>query len=158
MKCPSCQEEYKKLSTHWSKSDCSYPDFTQKEMDILTGILMGDGTICDKNDSKRNPRFRLTITNRDYLEDIKNKLNSLLVKDIRVHRTAEQISKQDMSYNKSFSNSSNPNDYKTQYHIQTISHPKLSKFSKWYNTGEKKFPKMDINSTILKHWYVCDGS
>lgn len=155
MKCNDCGEEYKKITTHWSKSDCSHPEI--KNQELLTGLIMGDATIDDKFDETRNPRLRLTMTNKEYLESLYKKAPYLWTKKPSIHRTSEELASN--KHKDSFTESNNPANFKTQYKIQTISHPDLEKYEKWYSTGKKVFPEdLELTPTILKHWYVCDGS
>jgi hypothetical protein len=116
---------------------------------------MGDGTIDDKFDEKRNPRFRLAITNKDYIEFVYSELSNLCTRQPYIHRTAEQLSK-----NKNpLTDSTDPSNFSTQYKIQTISHPHLENYEDWYKGGKKLFPKdLKLTPTVLKHWYCCDGS
>jgi len=155
MECHDCGDEYNKVSAHWALGDCEYPSFTDKQIEILTGVLMGDGSIGEKFDNKRNPRFRIGNTNLEYLNYLYDKLQPLCTREPVKRRTPEQLA-ESLS---GFSNTSDPADYKAQYSLQTFSHPKLSRFEDWYSTGEKVFPEsIELTPTVLKHWFVCDGS
>lgn len=155
MRCKRCGNRYEKITTHWSKSKCNHPEIQHHE--LLQGLLMGDATVDDKFDERRNPRLRLAMTNKDYLDYLYNKMEYLFTREPYVHRTSEELAKN--VHENSFTNSKNPQDFKTQYKIQTISHPEIERYEKWYSTGEKVFPEdIELTPTTLKHWYVCDGS
>ena len=50
-------------------------------------------------------------------------------------------------------------DYKTVYRWMSMAHPEITKFSEWYSTGEKVWPKdIELTPTVLKHWYCGDGT
>lgn len=155
MECYSCGNEYDRIAAHWSRGSCSHPSFTEKQKNVIKGILMGDGTIDDKFDDRRNPRFKLYITNLEYAKYVYDVFENLATQEPYIHMTSEELAET----RNELSSSTNPNDYKTQYKLQTISHPELDEFQQWYSTGEKVFPKqLELNPIILKHWYVCDGS
>lgn len=155
MKCHSCGDTFEKIVTHWARSSCNHPSISDEHMEILIGVLMGDGTIYDKFDDNRNPRFRVYMTNREYLEYLSRELNTLTTSNPQIHRTSQELAD---SYSE-FSESNNPDDYKEQYRLQTISHPSLRQLEKWYQSGEKVYPEdLYLSETILKNWYVCDGS
>jgi hypothetical protein len=116
---------------------------------------MGDGSVDDKNDSNRNPRLKVIMTNKQYLQHLHRKFQKLS-KDVIVHQTPEQLAER--NHENSLSQSEDPNDYKKQYKWQTISHPSLNEYADWYSTGSKVWPDLDLNPTTLKHWFVCDGS
>lgn len=116
---------------------------------------MGDGSVDDKNDSRRNPRLRAAMTTKEYLKYLRDKFPKTS-KDLTVHQTDEQLAKR--NHKNSFLQSSNAEDYKTQYKWQTISHPEISQYEEWYSSGEKVWPEVKLTPTTLKHWYVCDGS
>lgn len=156
MECKQCGKTYQKITSHWALSECDYPKISEELHEVLAGILMGDGTMCDRFDDKRNPRLRITMTNKQYLEELYGNY-SLWTGKPRVHQTAEQLAEK--NHENSFTDSNDPEDFKTQYHLQTISHPGLERYQKWYNTGKKVFPKdIELSPKTLKHWYVCDGA
>lgn len=118
---------------------------------------MGDGTIDDRNDPRRNPRLRVIMTNKKFLEFLHEKLQPLVTKEPYINRTAEEAASMDRE--NSFSMSDDPSNYKDLYKIQTMSHPNLEQFADWYKTGEKVWPEtIELSPTVLKYWYVSDGS
>lgn len=130
--CPSCGNKYDSLGQHWRMNSECRKTISSDTKKILTGILMGDGSITGKDSG--NPSMKIEMKNREYLQ--------FLIE------STDWIFTGKMSDNISDS-----------YTIQTICHPDMEEYADWYSSGEKVFPD-DINLTpdVLKHWYVCDGS
>lgn len=132
--CPNCEGTYDKLGLHWNRG-CSYPSFSDMQLEILTGLLMGDGTVVRGT----NPSIRAHMTNKEYLEFLDN-IFGVLGCGIRLH---EEHS------NKDWSNT---------YTWQTRAHPYLSKYEDWYSSGRKVWPEdIELTPLVLKHWYAGDG-
>jgi len=84
--------------------------------------------------SDGNPSMKVEMKNREYLKHLSNELGFL---------STGVISKAS----------------ETTFSIRTVCHPELSEYSGWYSSGEKVFPEdIELTPTVLKHWYVCDGS
>lgn len=134
--CYTCDNNYTDLGNHYSYNPSHRPRITSKQNDIITGVLMGDGCIC--RDSK-NPRFTVSMVTPEYINYLSRKLSPLVscVADDRKVRP----------------------DRQQRFTIETITHPGLSELALWYSSGQKVFPdNIQINETILKHWYVTDGT
>src|SRR6056297_1454358 len=88
--CPRCGKVYERLGQHWSMSNsCSHPTIPDSWIELLVGILMGDGTIHDPPSAK-NLRIEVTNINKTFLEWIDEKL-SWLSNGVALRRTAEEI-------------------------------------------------------------------
>ena len=53
---------------HWNRSTCDYVQFTDEQIEMITGLLMGDGDLHGRTDP--NPHFRLRMTNREFLLEL----------------------------------------------------------------------------------------
>ena len=138
--CPGCGKEYKYLAKHWNKnSQCSHPTITPRQIEILTGLLLGDGSVYRKD----TPYIQAHMNTKPFLEwlDEEFQHNSLSTGVRRAHEGGTE---------------SHPNP---SYRWQTRSHPKFEYFAEWYSGGNKDFPD-DLHLTPLsaKVWYCCDGS
>jgi len=134
-KCPYCGEEYFNLSRHWSSSPSHRPNYTEKQKEIMIGSLMSDGWICDRNEGRKN-RFQCEMIKRKYIEHLKNIFGVL----------CNDITKIDKEENQDI------------YRLTWKPHDFIDKLSEWYSTGEKVWPKIELTPTILRHYYVGDGS
>jgi len=146
--CPNCGSEYKRVTQHWAMSDCSYPEFTDKQWEILTGLLMGDG--CVTSEEGRNPRFMVNMITKEYLEWLDNQFG-ILSTGVRHQKTPEQSAEQSAL-------NINSNNCSDVYRWTTIRHPKLKELRDWYDSGKKVWPKSKLSPTAIKHLYVSDGS
>ncbi len=145
--CDYCNESFEKLGLHWYYNEDHRTEISKEENKIITGVLMGDGTI---NRDSGNPRLVVEMTNKDYLSWLDKKLGNLSC-GVSLHRTSEQNSKRGVLGNYG-------GEYKDTYVLKTRRHPEIEKFSTWYELGYKEFPSdITLTSTVLKHWYVCDG-
>lgn len=132
-------------------SECDESELSKTQKQILTGLLMGDGTLANRN---KTPYLQCTMTNKEYLEH----LSAIFPNSSKV-TLSKTASKSAAENRKSgFSNSAQKENYSDVYRWATISRKSLKNYSKWYKEEGKIFPK-DIKLTpyVLKHWYVCDG-
>jgi len=132
-------------------SDCDYPPLSAKQIEVLTGVLMGDGTV-DK--SGANPRVKVEMVNKNYLEYLDNILGRMST-GVRKTMTAEKSAKRMRS--SGFRPDADERNYQDVYRLDTRRNPAFDVFSNWYETGEKVIPDLTMTPTITKHWYVCDG-
>jgi hypothetical protein len=152
--CPFCREKFSALGSHWQQNpDCEYPELTQEQKEIITGVLMGDGYINRQKNAK--PRFCVGNTNKEYLEHLNRNLKPYS-NDVSLGRTAEEVAEnfQTSGFSKNIEEE-NCNDF---YRLSTNTSPVFEEFAEWYRSGEKVFPgEIDLTPTTLKHWFVCDG-
>lgn len=124
-------------------------------MEILTGILMGDGDIHGQKDA--NPHFRVRMTNQDFLIRL-NEQFGVLSTGVFLDRTAKQQYRQATDSDHEKFEVTNEESYSDLYGLRTRSHPQLHRLREWYETGQKRFPSnLRLTPTIAKMWYVCDG-
>jgi hypothetical protein len=152
VECPVCGKEYKNLATHWHHSPSHRPDLTQKQIEITTGLLMGDGC-ADK--CSRNSRVKCAMISPNYLEYI-NDIFGCLATGVSLRETAAESAKNNRDTG--FRPDAKEENYSDVYKWQTRTHPKFNEFREWYSSGEKVWPKdIELTPTVLKHWYVGDG-
>lgn len=150
--CNQCGENKSNLGNHWRLSNsCNYPKFNWKQLSMLTGILMGDGSL---DRSGANCRVKVEMINEKYLKYVDGVLGNLS-NGVTMTRTAEENAKKMRT--SGFRPDANASNYSDVYRLTTKRHPKLNDFESWYESGEKVFPKLELTPTMLKHWYVCDG-
>lgn len=151
--CPTCEEEFSALGQHWRLSDCPYPTLSEHQEEVITGLLMGDGTVHRGN---RNPRIVVCMITRPYLEFL-DQIFPHLGTGVRKKATAEEEAKRHRE--SGFNPNANSDNYHDQYEWRTRTYPKFSSFESWYFTGEKLWPsKIKLTPVVLKHWYCGDGS
>jgi hypothetical protein len=150
--CKQCGQSKDNLSNHWRMSqECNYPDVTKKQNDVLTGILMGDGSLDRRG---ANSNMKIEMINKEYLEYVDEVLDNL---SNGVYKTQSAEESASRMRNSGFRPDARAKNYSAVYRLTTKTHPKLNNFDSWYETGEKVIPKIELTPTILKHWYVCDG-
>jgi hypothetical protein len=151
--CNQCESEYQRIATHWNQSSsCSHKEFTDHQHEVITGILMGDGTIDTAN---KNPRLRVDMISPNYLQYVNDKFG-ILGNEVKMRMTAAESAKNTRK------NGYNPNskekNYSDLYRWSSISHPDLQEFLDWYSSGDKVWPEnIELTPTVLKHWYCGDG-
>jgi hypothetical protein len=153
--CPECGESYRRLTQHWAmSSSCSYPALPERWLGLLTGILMGDGTIHDPP-SAANTRVDVCNICVTFLQWVDEKLE-WLSNGVTLHRTSDEIRAENA---RSDLNRISSLDYdiRDQYVLTTRRHPALNRYRHWYDS-EKRYPaEQDLRPAVLKQWYVCDG-
>jgi hypothetical protein len=129
-KCNTCGRCFERIGGHYRYNRSHEPNITDRQHDILTGLLMGDGWV---HRHTKTPSLKVSVTERDFIEHIYDELEPL-----------------SMSVNK----------YDGMWCMSTTTHSKLQQYSDWYgNDGQKRFPEnLCLNKVILKYWYCCDGS
>lgn len=147
MECPECEKDYTKLGMHITKSECS-PKISDGQYDILTGLLLGDGTL---HDTGRNPAIYANNTNEKFLEWVSDELG-WLTGGVSIHQTGEEL----QEYNSKLNGFAG--ETKDQYIVRTVSHSGLDLYRDWYNP-DKTFPEsIRVNPVQTSVWYCCDGT
>ena len=135
VECLDCGKNFdskKGRNVHIGQTSCEYPELSQKQKQITTGLLMGDAWL--------NGCFMaIDNTNFEFIEWLEDEL------EIVHGKTA--LRKMD---------DPNHNDQK-RMRLQT--HSWFEQLRSWYDGGKKKFPEdLELTPMILKVWYACDGS
>ena len=157
-RCPTCDNSYKTIGLHWSKSDCSWPSYTFRQWEILTGLLMGDGWIDVSAGG-----LKLDCINRRYMDHVRSQF-PMMMRDVTLRRTAREAAEEMQRLRDEGVFSPGNHDileenYHDKYEVATKGHPDNQYLQNWYRTGEKVFPSdLILTPTILKHWYCGDGS
>lgn len=135
--CKDCNNKYKQIGIHWSKSDkCSPPNLTNKQKELIVGLMMGDGSRQKQN---RKNLFRVDSTTKPFLKWVSNKFDGLSNK-IYMRKGEE--------------------NYLKNYRWTTKHTPELNTvLDKWYiSKGESQIPsEISLTPLILKMWYCSDG-
>lgn len=149
--CHDCGNEYVAIGRHWAASDCDYQKPTEKQLDILTGSVMGDGTVC----REYNSSVQIIMKSPNYLEYLDNQF-PVLGTGVRLYMTASELAEDVRERN--FADVVNDENYSDQYIWKTRNNPYLNPLAEWYSSGEKVFPDdIELTPTVLKHWYCGDG-
>lgn len=153
-KCQQCGNEYEMIAGHWSQSsECSYPSLTQKQIEITTGMLMGDGYIHRKEG--RNPYLESHMVTKKYLEYV-DSIFGAFGNGVSLRMTAEQSAERNRE--SGFHPNAKSENYSDVYYWASMAHPELQEFADWYSSGRKMWPdNIKLTPTVLKHWYCGDG-
>lgn len=153
--CPHCGNQYDYLGSHWASSpECDYPEITDEMAEIITGVLMGDGSL-NMMDGK-NPAFGVLGVEREFLEHLNNELQWLTT-GVTEGRSAGEKAKDNRK--RGFGENPSEERYSDQYQLNGRRHPGLNRWKAWYESGEKRFPdNLELTPTIIKYWFVTDGS
>jgi len=128
--CYDCGDEYKSVGQHYQQNEsCTYPDITDRQRKIITGLLMGDATM-ERNGI--NPALVAYNKNSVFQGWVWQELKGLRSRVMK-----------------------NSNDV---WCVRTWSHPGLQEWAGWYKSGDKRFPEeLNLTPLIAKVWYCCDG-
>lgn len=147
--CPACDKQFISIGNHWNYNPNHRPEISQKQKEIITGVLMGDG--CINREERKKPRLQVYMTNKKYL--------NYLSKEFGIFSTGvyDHVSNEDRK--NLAPGSVNNENYSDVYRFETRGHLAFEEFADWYSSGEKVFPEdIKLTPTVLKHWYVCDGT
>jgi len=141
MICKDCGNEYSRITTHWSQTSCKYPEVSDDELELFEGLLLGDGTIPDISNTKRN--------------------NTFLAVEMVTPRFLYWLVEQSQLFTKPRLKDEyvNNNNWNATYVAQTISIPEISDIrNRWYPKGKKKYPtELTLTPFMAKLWYCGDG-
>lgn len=150
--CNECGNEYVRIARHWLGSSCEPPPLSDKQQDVLTGLMMGDGTIG--RSSAGTPRIEVNMITPEYLHYLDN-MFPILGRGVRLVNSAKENAERDS--NSGFNDTASEENYSDTHRWQTVSYKIFDQFDDWYTSGTKVWPKVDLTPTVLKHLYCCDG-
>jgi len=151
--CPKCGDDFKSLGGHLSRSSCDYPELSDNQHQIVTGVLMGDGCIDTSGAGK--PYLQIESITEPYLQYLDNELG-VFSNGVKFVKSAEDSAESNRE--SGFHQNAVSENYNDVYKLSTMRAPCFEEFLGWYDTGKKEFPEIEVTPTILKHWYACDGS
>jgi len=150
--CHICENEFTRLGSHWYQSSCDYPELSDEQKEIVTGLLMGDGCLVNRDG---NPYLVVQCTKREYLERLDSIFGNISSGEPRLHITGEKLKKKYGDW----LGASKDSEYSDQYRWQTRGIPGLSEFSSWYGDSGKVYPEqIELTPMTLTHWYCGDGN
>lgn len=150
--CDGCGESYGNPAVHWAANESHRPEITDTQMEILRGVVMGDGTV-DK--ASVNPSVTVKMITKDYLQYLDTIFGDLSRGVNLVATAAEHAAEMRDS---GFRPDADEENYSDVYKWSTRCHPQLSELTNWYSSGTKVFPKdIELTPNVLTNWYVCDG-
>jgi hypothetical protein len=123
----------------------------KNQQEILKGILMGDAWI-DKPENK-NARIAIESVKKEFLVWLDNKLGDITT-GVRLKNTSSELANK----NREHGYTVNEENYNDIYVLRSRALPYLNNLYEWYQSGEKRFPNIELTRITLKMWYVCDGS
>ena len=127
---------------------------SDKQIEILTGIMMGDGTLNRRNNT---PTVEVKCINNEYLDYLDN-IFGIFSNGVSFYMSGRESCKQ--AVDSGLAEDAEISNYSDVYRWMTINHTNLYMFD-WYTgeKGEKVWPEdIDLTPTVLKHWYVGDGN
>lgn len=130
MDCQSCGRSFSMLGQHIRQSSCPYPRLSHRQLEIVEGLLMSDGSIPD--DGNDRLRFELGMVNTEFLKWVDTELQNVSTGIRTASGNKQQVS--------------------------TLRTPTFAKIrNRWYQDGNKKFPIVNPTPLRLKMWYIGDG-
>lgn len=138
VECPNCENEYERLGHHWSmSSDCGEPELTDRQHEVLTGLLLGDANVSESDN--RKPHFQIMMKSGEFVEWISDELGVFATKISEVEGTGY-------------------GEGNIYYQMRTRRADVFSQYNDWYGDNGKIFPDdIELTPLILKVWYCCDG-
>jgi len=152
-RCPSCDKEFSRVTSHWGQSDCGYPELTERQKKIATGLVMGDADVLRTGG---NPSIRVRMTNKKFLNWLKEEFGCLAT-DITLEVSGEEALERN-KHSDFIKTTEDTEVYKDLYRVVLRANMWYSNLAEWYDTGEKVWPDdISFEPLTVKMWYVCDG-
>jgi hypothetical protein len=150
--CPECGKDYKQVTKHWRFSPGHRPDISDRQMELITGLYMGDGTLDDR-DSRNHPSIIVRVSNEEFVEWVGQQLEPFAT--TRFVYSGEEVAERQK---KDGTFKGTVEGYSDRYEVRVTSHPDLDRFRKWVGPEGKRFPEdLTLTPLIAKMWYCCDG-
>jgi endogenous inhibitor of DNA gyrase (YacG/DUF329 family) len=151
-RCPECALAYDSLGSHWSLSDCSPPELTQRQREILTGVVMGDGHVAVSDTA---PYVVLTGVRREFIKWFSDEMG-VFSRGVREGSTDDELLERALAHGGGFA--TEDSEFRDQYTAHTCVSEVFQPWREWYGKDGKQFPtELDFTSLVAKVWYVCDG-
>jgi hypothetical protein len=152
MQCPNCGESFERLGMHWYHRTCPYPKIDEQTEEMLVGLLMGDGSIPDRD---ANELFHLPMINRRFLNWFDDQMG-VLTTGVSLKKTAAELASKNRA--SGFSPNARRENYHDMHTVWSRTHPIFNELHEWYEDGRKWFPSdLELTPTVAEFWYVCDG-
>jgi len=146
--CPECGCEYSELSKHWYHSSCDYPQISENQYEVITGLLMGDATLGYRE--RERQRVVLDMTNQDFVRWVDQQLGVLTTGYRKLD--SKSHCRRDTSF------TSDSPEFKDVYRVSTWTMPGFERYVDWYGNNGKMIPvDVELTPTTLKMWYCSDG-
>lgn len=153
-RCPECQAIFPTLGYHWQHNPNHRPEITDRQHEVLTGLVMGDASVV-VTETSINPSFCVSMIREEFLVWIDEELNPI-GRGVKDGMSAEYIAKSNRETR--FSPNADSKNYSDQYNLWTVPHPGLQRYYELYSTGSKRLKeKFDLTPLTLSVWYCCDG-
>lgn len=153
--CPNCDGNYKSLGSHWSRSkDCSYPDLTDKQDQIVKGLMLGDGGLLRE---QKNASMNISSTNKQFLEWVDYHIGIICTGNYSCVSEDDHLRYAD-EHDRDVENA----HYNDTWTIRLRSHPHFNQYRDWYGEKNgrqvvKNIPDIEIGPITAKVWYCSDG-
>jgi len=148
MECYQCGDDYTRLSLHWRRGDCDYPQITDKQREIAKGMVMGDAWVKHRENSPA--QIRAEMNNKQFLEYLYEQMKPLSA-SVKMCRTAQE--------NAERNGEKSSYGYNDSYLFTSRTAPAFNEFEEWYSSGKKVWPEnLNLTPISLSVLYVCDGT
>lgn len=144
--CEDCGKGFVEIAKHWSQSDCSYPELTSREENILKGIAISDGWVAH-SDHDRSILHIESVT-KPFLEWVNTEI-SIIHTDVKLRRTAEES--YDNAVESGVLDNQDVDNYRNIYRLNTLAHPQI------HDMRDLSVGDIEHSKLQFKMFYVCDG-
>lgn len=151
--CYDCGKEFDNLSNHWNFSSCNSISYHDHQIEIIEGLLLGDGTITS---NPPNSKFQIGSTNKEFLQHLQ-KVFGCFSGTVAFSESASDIAKRNR--NSGFSNNAKSENYNDYYKFRTMADERLNSIrNEWYQSSKSIPDNFTLTHRQFKYWYVSDGS
>lgn len=160
--CPQCGNWYKGIGVHWARSSsCSYPELTERQNDIINGLLLSGAGGFSGNLSDGELHFIVHSTNRELLDWLDDEFG-IISKGVSLAISSED-SEENLANLRKVSGDNTAEDYNTSdiYRWGTRRLPLFANIrNQWMgeNSNELEIPfRFEPNALILSIIYTFRG-
>jgi len=135
--CPTCDRERERLSRHWSSALCSTPTVSDRQHELITGLLLGNGSVQGNGENKH---FQISTRWRPFADWIFNELDWLSHSIVRIDPDRM--------------------DHGHRYVVRTHAHSALTRYRSCYDGDGKHLPSPEsipFSSRVGRAWWATAG-
>lgn len=153
--CHNCGAERDRIAQHWSMSStCEAPELTEKQKEIINGLMLGDGSVVRPT---ANPRLQVNSRKESFLEFIHGEFGVFSATRPRLVKSAEELAQADRE--SGFHPEAEAENYGNKYGWESICSKRFEPWREWYETGKKVWPNdIDLTPLTMSVWYASDAS
>lgn len=152
--CPDCGKEYLVLMQHIRLTSCDIPEMPSRLVEMVTGLLMGDGWFRSNSEGCRGS-VSVAMVSQPFLEWLDDSLG-IYSNGVRPYRSATDGA--ESARRSGLNPDAIADNYRDMYALNVKCATEIQHLGEWC-APKKRYPEdLELTPEMARMWYVCDGS